>query len=74
MSVINVIISELTNRKLKNEERLQRIINSKDEDVNLVVNKTINILTDIVTIDSMITKWVEYTTVVDKGEGDNNNN
>ena len=73
MSVINVIISELTNRKLKNEERLQRIINSKDEDVNLVVNKTINILTDIVTIDSMITKWVEYTTVVDKGEGDNNN-
>lgn len=64
MRIISIVLTELVNDKLKEEEQLQRLINST-EDVSKCVNKIKDTLRKITLLDEMIMKWKDYTTPSD---------
>ncbi len=65
-------MTELASDKLKAEEKLQRLINDKsDLDDNIIKIK--KLLNDVVTIDLMIMKWKDYTSVDEPSDNNNNN-
>lgn len=68
MRMISIILAELGNDKLKYEEKLQRLINSK-EDIDETVSNIKDTLREIATLNEMINLWTSYTTIQD-----NNNN
>lgn len=65
-------MTDLATDKLKAEENLQNIINTKD-DATLRVTRIKLELERIVLIDNMINKWLEYMTA-DESDNNNNNN
>lgn len=67
MRIISIVLTELMTDKLKCEERLERLINSKDE-IDSTVSNIKTTLHDIALLDEMIAKWNTYTTA------QNNNN
>ena len=72
MRIISIIMTELASDKLKAEEKLQRLINDKsDLDDNIIKIK--KLLNDVVTIDLMIMKWKDYTSVDEPRDNNNNN-
>ncbi len=72
MRIISIIMTELASDKLKAEEKLQRLINDKsDLDDNIIKIK--KLLNDVVTIDLMIMKWKDYTSVDEPSDNNNNN-
>ncbi len=62
MRIVTIILTELVNDKLKEEEQLQRLINST-EDVETSVNLIKKTLRRITMLDEMINKWKTYTAV-----------
>lgn len=73
--MINIILTDLAKDKLMAEERLQRLINNKENlDENVLNIK--NTLKEIVLIDQMIVQWKSYTSDVpsnNENTSDNNN-
>lgn len=67
--MINIILSELINDKLKKEEVLERLINSKTPVIDEVINEIKLVLREIVLIEEMILKWKSYSSI----ESINNN-
>lgn len=65
---MEIVTAELALDKLKCEENLEAIINSKD-DIQIKVSRIKNELEKIVNIDNMVNKWVKYMTT----EESNNN-
>lgn len=68
MRIIEIILTELASDKLIAEEKLQRLINDKTNDVAEQVGEIKCALAEVTRIDEMITKWRAYTST------DNNNN
>jgi hypothetical protein len=69
MRIIQLVTSSLALDKMKAEEKLQSVINSND-DIDKKLNKIKKILSEVVNIDNMIRKWMEYL----PPEESNNNN
>jgi len=69
---MKIVMTDLATDKLKAEENLQNIINTKD-DATLRVTRIKLELERIVLIDNMINKWLEYMTA-DESDNNNNNN
>ena len=65
---MEIVTAELALDKLKCEENLEAIINSKD-DIQIKVSRIKNELERIVNIDNMVNRWVKYMTT----EESNNN-
>ena len=68
MRIMEIVTAELALDKLKCEENLEAIINSKD-DIQIKVSRIKNELERIVNIDNMVNRWVKYMTT----EESNNN-
>jgi len=71
MRIITIVLTELINDKLKEEEQLQRLINST-EDVEVSVNLIKKTLRKISLLEEMIEKWKSYTAVSKENVGNNN--
>jgi hypothetical protein len=69
MRIIQLVTSSLALDKMKAEEKLQSVINS-NSDIDKKLNKIKEILSEVVNIDNMIRKWMEYL----PPEESNNNN
>ena len=65
---MEIVTTELALDKMKCEENLEAIINSK-EDTTIKVIKIKQVLKSIVLTDNMIDTWLKYMTT---GESDNN--
>ncbi len=61
MRIINIVLTDLASSKLKAEEKLQRLINNKNDDLDDVLVEIKNQLKDISLLETMIIKWNEYT-------------
>ena len=72
MRIIERILTDLANDKVKAEESLQRLINDKDADVDYQVDSIKQKLKEIVEIDQMIVKWRSYTAPQPQSENNNN--
>ncbi len=70
MRIVQIILADLTAKKLKAEEELQRCINDKVVSVDLNTDRIEDLLLKIVNIDLMVEKWSQYTSA----PADNNNN
>tara|TARA_R110001592_G_scaffold236484_2_gene494804 strand:- start:1589 stop:1804 length:216 start_codon:yes stop_codon:yes gene_type:complete len=70
MRIIEIVTTDLASDRLKAEENLENLINSK-EDTNIRVSNIKKELEKIVNIDNMINKWIKY---ISKDESNNNNN
>lgn len=70
MRIMEIVTGELALDKLKAEENLQNIINSKDVS-EVKVSKIKVELEKIVLTDNMINTWIKYMTA---DESNNNNN
>ena len=68
MRIMEIVTTELALDKMKCEENLEAIINSK-EDTTIKVIKIKQVLKSIVLTDNMIDTWLKYMTT---GESDNN--
>ena len=69
MRIIEIVTTDLASDRLKAEENLENLINSK-EDINTRVSNIKKELEKIVNIDNMINKWIKY---ISKDESNNNN-
>ena len=58
--LIEIIFKDLELSKLKAEERLERLMNDIDIDINVKVNETKQILTEISSINQMVVLWTSY--------------
>ena len=65
MRIVTIVLTELINDKLKQEEQLQRLINST-EGVDRCVSEIKHALREITLLDEMINKWRTYTAVDEK--------
>jgi len=75
MRMIEIILAELASDKLKTEEKLQRLINSNESDIESLVDEIKESLAEIVKIETMISKWNSYTAPsVNTPSANNNNN
>jgi len=61
MRIINIVLTDLASSKLKAEEKLQRLLNNKDSDLDDVLVEIKNQLREISLLETMITKWNDYT-------------
>lgn len=61
MRIIEIVLSELSSDVLKNEEKLQRLINNNDVDVEANVKEIKSTLKEITNLQIMIEKWKSYT-------------
>lgn len=61
MRIIEIVLSELSSDVLKNEEKLQRLINNNDVDVETNVKEIKSTLKEITNLQIMIEKWKSYT-------------
>jgi hypothetical protein len=61
MRIINIVLTDLASSKLKAEEKLQRLLNNKDSDLDDVLGEIKNQLREISLLETMITKWNDYT-------------
>ena len=62
MRIMEIITTELTLDKLKSEENLQNLINSKDITTEGKVSEIKKELERIVVTDNMISTWLKYMT------------
>jgi|AntRauMFilla1563_2_1112583.scaffolds.fasta_scaffold00362_6 hypothetical protein len=69
MRTIGIVLNDLINSKLKEEESLERLINSTDSNFTETVNKIKITLREISILNEMITTWRSYSTTP---ESDNN--
>tara|TARA_B100000927_G_C16440040_1_gene459364 strand:+ start:867 stop:1094 length:228 start_codon:yes stop_codon:yes gene_type:complete len=70
MRVLEIVLRELASDVLKNEEKLQRLINSNDGDLDKSIEKIKSLLKEITQLEDMIEKWKSYIGPI----GDENNN
>ena len=61
MRIVEIVLSELSSDVLKNEEKLQRLINNNDVDVETNVKEIKSTLKEITNLQIMIEKWKSYT-------------
>lgn len=61
MRIINIVLTDLVNTKLKAEEKLQRLINNQDKDLDDILIDIKIQLREISLLESMIMKWNDYT-------------
>jgi len=61
MRIINIVLTDLASSKLKAEEKLQRLLNDKDSDLDNLLIQIKNELKEIALIEMMISKWNDYT-------------
>lgn len=73
MRIVEIVLSELSSDVLKNEEKLQRLINNNDVDVDENVKEIKSTLKEITNLQIMIEKWKSYTSTTN-GDVENNNN
>jgi len=73
MRIVEIVLSELSSDVLKNEEKLQRLINNNDVDVETNVKEIKSTLKEITNLQIMIEKWKSYTSTTN-GDIENNNN
>jgi len=73
MRIVEIVLSELSSDVLKNEEKLQRLINNNDVDVETNVKEIKSTLKEITNLQIMIEKWKSYTSTTN-GDVENNNN
>ena len=57
MRIVEIVLSELSSDVLKNEEKLQRLINNNDVDVETNVKEIKSTLKEITNLQIMIEKW-----------------
>jgi hypothetical protein len=74
MRMIEIILAELASDKLKAEEKLQRLINSSESNIEYLVDEIKESLAEIVKIETMISKWNSYTAPSANAPSANNNN
>jgi flagellar motor switch protein FliM len=76
MRIVEIVLSELSSDVLKSEEKLQRLINNNDVDVETNVKEIKSTLKEITNLQIMIEKWKSYTSTTngDIENNDNNNN
>lgn len=60
MRIMEIVTTELALDKLKSEENLQNIINSKDDTTDEKISKIKNELEGIVITNNMIDTWLKY--------------
>jgi hypothetical protein len=73
MRIVEIVLSELSSDVLKSEEKLQRLINNNDVDVDENVKEIKSTLKEITNLQIMIEKWKSYTSTTN-GDVENNNN
>jgi len=73
MRIVEIVLSELSSDVLKNEEKLQRLKNNNDVDVETNVKEIKSTLKEITNLQIMIEKWKSYTSTTN-GDIENNNN
>tara|TARA_Y100000389_G_C17073674_1_gene323230 strand:+ start:203 stop:433 length:231 start_codon:yes stop_codon:yes gene_type:complete len=73
MRIVEIVLNELNSDVLKNEEKLQRLINNNDVDIETNVKEIKATLKEITNLQVMIEKWKSYTTL-SNGDIENNNN
>ena len=73
MRIVEIVLTELSSDVLKNEEKLQRLINNNDVDVDENVKEIKSTLKEITNLQIMIEKWKSYTSTTN-GDVENNNN
>lgn len=61
MRIINIVLTDLASSKLKAEEKLQRLLNDKDSDLDNTLIQIKNELKEIALLEMMISKWNDYT-------------
>ena len=61
MRIINIVLTDLASSKLKAEEKLQRLLNDKDSDLDNTLIQIKNELKEIALLEIMISKWNDYT-------------
>lgn len=71
MRIIQIILTDLANDKMKAEEGLQRLINDKEIDVDSQVLAIKEKLKEIADIDNMIGKWQAYTAPTEQSINNN---
>tara|TARA_B100000963_G_C22607139_1_gene663115 strand:+ start:1031 stop:1258 length:228 start_codon:yes stop_codon:yes gene_type:complete len=71
MRVLEIVLRELASDILKNEEKLQRLINSNDGDLDKSIEKIKSLLKEITQLEDMIEKWKSY---IEPNGSENNNN
>jgi hypothetical protein len=73
MRIVEIVLNELNSDVLKNEEKLQRLINNNDVDIDTNVKEIKATLKEITNLQVMVEKWKSYTTI-SNGDIENNNN
>lgn len=73
MRIVEIVLSELSSDVLKSEEKLQRLINNNDVDVETNVKEIKSTLKEVTNLQIMIEKWKSYTSTIN-GDVENNNN
>jgi hypothetical protein len=73
MRIVEIVLTELSSDVLKNEEKLQRLINNNDVDVDENVKEIKSTLKEVTNLQIMIEKWKSYTSTTN-GDVENNNN
>jgi len=73
MRIVEIVLTELSSDVLKNEEKLQRLINNNDVNVDENVKEIKSTLKEITNLQIMIEKWKSYTSTTN-GDVENNNN
>jgi len=61
MRIINIVLTDLVNTKLKAEEKLQRLINNQEKDLDDILIDIKIQLREISLLETMIMKWNDYT-------------
>ena len=74
MRIVEIVLNELSSDILKNEEKLQRLINNNDVDVDENVKEIKSTLKEITNLQIMIEKWKSYTSTSNGNIENNNNN
>lgn len=71
MRMLEIVLRELASDVLKNEEKLQRLINNNDADLDKSIEDIKSTLEKITQLEVMIEKWKSY---IEPTGDDNNNN
>ena len=71
MRILEIVLRELASDVLKNEEKLQRLINNNDGDLDESINNIKSLLKEITQLEDMIEKWKSY---IEPMSDKNNNN
>jgi|TARA_R110001592_G_scaffold217776_1_gene471617 hypothetical protein len=72
MRILEIVLRELASDVLRNEEKLQRLINNNDSDLDKSINDIKSLLKEITQLEDMIEKWKSY--IEPMGDENNNNN